>query len=325
MKLSIVILVLVGIVAALAAAVLVGALRADNFKVSGVTGKQSDVTIVVARKDLPAQTPIDEKSIEVRTVPRDHAPPGALSDSSQVVGKVLVISLAAGQPITSSSFAQDGSGVQLASQLPPGMRAVSVNVTDASGLYGILYPGSNVDVLVAVKRSRTDELSDTISTTLLENVPVLGVEQFTIVTPDNGRKLDGENAVSMQSRVRKVTLMVNMQQAKALQLAQDVGVISLAMRNPLDKEHIAGAEPVTLRLIAGMPEPLRQESTPALTIAAVTPEGNVAGMPAPRNVETPVAEHRPLQQWKTTVIRGTTVETSEFPMPVEPAVTNERN
>ena len=305
MKWTVGILLIVGVVAAIAAAVLVVAVRADNLRRMGVDiGPSANVTVVVAKKDIPAMSIIDAASIEVKTVARDKAPEHALGDQIQAVGKVLAVPLIPGQALTTNDLAPDGTGMQLAAQLPTGMRAVAVTVSDAGGLHGILYPGCVVDILVAIHRTAGgDEAPQTISTTLLENIPVLAVDQQTIVTPASDKKSETElpNAGARNGNL-KVTVRVDTKQAKVLQLGQDVGTLSLALRSPLDKEKATDTDPVTLRILAGGADPLAKWE-PGPTLSVGTPD---------KHMDT-VAAARP--EWQTTVIRGDVMEARTFALP----------
>ena len=317
MKWSIVILLVVGVIAATAAAVLVAALRTDNLRQVAQIGlpQPADVTVVVARKALPAMTTIDAQSIGIQMVAADKVPPHALTSTLEAVGKVLALPLVEGQALSSDALAPEGTGSQLAAQLPKGMRAMAVTVSDAGGLHGILYPGCAVDVLVAIKRTTADEAPQTISTILLENVPVLAVDQQTVVTPRNDKKQNAEVESAMTSRPRdlKVTLRVDLQQAKALQLGQDVGTLTLALRNPQDKEKNRDVGPVSLRVLAGGVE---NKWEPGL---AVVPATLVPVARIPANTEptaTAPAVSPQYEQWQTVIMHGDSVETRTFPMPV---------
>ena len=110
----------------------------------------------------------------------DQAPPGAITNPVQVVGKVLLVGVIKGQPFTAESFASKESAASLAAAVRSGMPAVGVSLSDYEAISGLLYPGSVVDVLFSFKGSQ--EGGETISTTLLKGVQVLAVEDRTIVS-----------------------------------------------------------------------------------------------------------------------------------------------
>jgi pilus assembly protein CpaB len=233
MKWSVIILVILGVFAALSASLLVNALRHDTG-----TGDDSLVEVVVAKRPLPAMFVISARHVVKDRAPKDELPGGYLTDLVQAVGKVLSVPVVEGQVLTKYCFVTEGTGAQLASALPPGMRAVSVSIPGHSLMGGLLHPGCVVDVLATFKlRAGKESRGQAISTTLLQGVQVLAIESSSIVS-----KSDEEGALSKikpraGSRLT-VTLMVDTKQAEALQLAMENGQVSLAMRNPLDKRPI---------------------------------------------------------------------------------------
>jgi pilus assembly protein CpaB len=310
MKWSTLALVLVGIVAAICAAILVAGLRAKPAD----SGEQeagappTEVSVVIAAKTLDAMTVVSADAIIVRKVPVKNAPAGYLSDPAQVVGKVLGARIVAGQPFTKSRFATEGSGQNLASALPQGKRAVAISLTDYSGLEGLLYPGGVVDILASFREPSSQ--SEAVSTMLLERVQILAVENRTVFTS----KEDEVLADSPGNRKRRVTVVVDPEQAQALQLAMEYGTISLALRNPTDDAAVRPA-PTHLRnlSVAMAKRPRPKPPAPAKTPAAPAKTGDPAP-PKPAPPETvPDETEPPAKTWETEIIRGSTRETETFP------------
>ncbi len=231
MKWSVVMLLALGMVAALCASVLVGALRSGGGDSAQGDEVASEVTLVVASRDLEAGIIVEADAVSVRTIRSEDVPENALSDPVNVVGKVLGMPLVEGQAFLASGFAKTGSGLHLAAALPTGMRAVAISLSDSSALSGLLYPGCIVDVLATSKpRSREEPVSEV----LLERVRVLGIEDQTIVSADDSK---GRVGRSMRRR-EMVTLMLDIHQAEMLQVAVESGTVSLAMRHPLDSRPV---------------------------------------------------------------------------------------
>jgi pilus assembly protein CpaB len=230
---SFVILGFLGIAAALCAAVLVVALKARPLKAVAYS-PAADVRILVAAEKLPAMTVVNAGAVQDKMVPRTALPEGYLTDSSQIIGKVLALPVEQGQPLTKRLFPTEGSGFELAGMLPPGKRAVSVSLPEYSGLEGILYPGSIVDVMAAFDLKANNKYGSAVSTTLLENVQVLAVEDLTVTADKEEPQTTAQKDIGKRGIL--VTLMVDPKQAEALQLAMEHGSVSLAMRNPLDSE-----------------------------------------------------------------------------------------
>lgn len=231
MKWAIVVLIVLGLLAALSAILLVNALRTEKDTLGG----KGEVTAVVAKMTLPSMSWITSQHIEVKEVPRKGLAVDYFSDPVQVVGKVLAVPITKGQVLTRSNLITEGSGAQLATALPQGMRAVSVPISKHSVMGGLLYPGCLVDVIATFRLRRTREAKgEALSTTLLRGIQVLAVQNETIFTKTDQQKAK----VRQSSRDLTVTLMVDSRQAEALQLAMNNGKVTLAMRNPLDRQDV---------------------------------------------------------------------------------------
>jgi len=227
MKWSIVILIALGLLAALCAAALVFVLRADT------SGKSTPTEVILAAKSMPAMSVVTSSSIIKDKVAKEKLPEGYLSVPIQAIGRVLSMPVVEGQVLTQSCFITEGTGQHLATAIPHGMRAVGVTLAGYSITGGLLYPGCMVDVLVAFRLPSNDRVKgQAISTTLLHDVEVLAVESATVASKP---KKEGEQR---QPEGRRVTLLVDPEQAEALQLAMENGNISLAVRNPLDKRPV---------------------------------------------------------------------------------------
>jgi pilus assembly protein CpaB len=235
MKWSVLGLVVVGLAAAVCAAVLMTSMRAGGL-FAAKESEPAEVEIVVAAGDLPAMTIVDGSLLATTTVSKAEAPEGYFGSMVQVIGKVLTVPLVKGQVLERKHFAAEGSGAHLASALKEGMRAVSVSLTDYSGLYGLLYPGSVVDVLAYMKLpNESGRQGDAVSVTLLRKIQVLGVEDQTVVSMEKDEDPKGLEGKRAPNKRWMVTVMVDARQAQALQLAMENGRISLALRNPMDE------------------------------------------------------------------------------------------
>lgn len=291
-------LVLVGLVAAGAAAVLVGTLKSGGISLreTPAPAGPKEVDVVVASKPLARNTTVTEDMVTVKKVPEGHIPVGAFRSPVEVAGKILVAPVVAGQPLTAVSFAASGPGVYLAATLPPGMRAMTVSLSDYSGMEGLLYPGSAVDVLASFDlRGKGEGEAGIISATILSNVQVLAIEDRTAVSGEKS-----ESSSSRMSPRRRVTLMVSPEQAEELQLAMEHGVISLALRNPQD----AAAGP------GGHMTSLSDMGPGRATPPGFPPAG--AQAPLPPQIEGPGARQQP--HWTTIVLKGGEASTVSFPI-----------
>jgi pilus assembly protein CpaB len=258
-----------GLVAAVCSAVLMAAMRSGS---PAAVAAPTTTHIVVVTADLPSMTRITKDHIETREVQIADMPAGAFTDPVQLLGRLVRTALVAGQPIVETGLLKDEGGMQLASSLPSGMRAVSVEINGSSAMRGLLFPGCSVDVIVSYKAviSRTRG-EGPVSRTLLQNVSVLAVEDKTVFTvePEEGEDGASTAAPRRSGRGLMVTLMVDPQQARELQAARDTGELSLSLRNPLDGSLTADpmALPAPTQAAADQTdEQTEDESTPWRTV-----------------------------------------------------------
>ncbi|MGB2997929.1 MAG: Flp pilus assembly protein CpaB [Phycisphaerae bacterium] len=306
MKWSALVLILLGLVAAVSAAVLVAVLRRGGGEPSGEPKLPVEVRIVKAAKALPMTAVVDSGSVATETVSRAEAPSDYVSPA-EAVGKVLRVPMVEGQTFTKSCFVTEGSGQSLAGVLPEGKRAVCLSLSDYSSLEPLLYPGSVVDVLASFQVPAEDGRrgSDVVSRTLLEEIQVLAIEDATIVSaPEDA----GEKSQLRRNERRLVTLMVDTRQAEALQLASTHGSISLAMRNPLDRE--PSGDRVLLSQLAT--EPLGTRPPKPSGVPEARPPTTEAVVPRARLTTTEAVV--PGATWDVVIIRGAASEMRSFPL-----------
>ena len=321
MKWGIIVLVILGIAAAVCAAILVGILRSDS---STDEDLSQDVEVAMAKTSLPAMTVVTLDDIIKETVSEDDLPEGRLSSPARVIGRVLSVPVVEGQILTNSCFITEGTGAQLVAALPHGMRAVTINLARGTIPDDILlYPGCVVDVLVSFKLTSTErDKGQAISTTMLRGIQVLVVAGESVVSnpddeADEAKDLAGARRTS---RGTTVTLLVDPKQAEALQLAVDNGNISLAIRNPLDKRPVDMEATI---LSQGRLASLGSALTPAV-LAAVQREQGPSAEQAQEDSATDTdimgqqiisdEEHQIRQspRWGITVIRGREITVEEL-------------
>lgn len=232
MRLAIVALLCLGLVAALSATVLVSTLLAPQPEPIVVDTEEQVVQIIVAKRALPAMAVVSGSDLATTQVKASQLPEHYLTNAVQAAGKVLIKPMAEGEAFAPAYFASEDSGLHLAAVIPEGMRAMSVSLSDHAGLEGLLYPGSYVDVVVTFKPlDEGGKAMPFVSATLLQGVQVLAIDHRTLISPTGPK--DGAALTSQRRRV--VSLLVNDEQARTLQLATEHGAISLALRNPLDE------------------------------------------------------------------------------------------
>lgn len=186
----------------------------NNLKSSG-TGK----SLVVAAKELESGKVLEAADLKVIPWSAEELPQGAYEHPNQVAGKTLFGGLSKSEPVLASRLlSQDGNGG--VSRVPAGMRAVTVHVSDSSGVMSLLRSGHKVDAQVLI--ARTGESGAQLRTAL-EDIEVLAVD----TKPE---------ANSQGFSLPTVTLLAHPADADVLALADSGARIRLTLRNPLDTE-----------------------------------------------------------------------------------------
>lgn len=183
--------------------------------------------VVVAARDIPMGTTLDPTHLQIRQWPENLIPAGSFEQAEDLISRVARISLVAGEPILEAKLAPMGSTGGFSTLIPPGKRAVTVAVNVVSGVAGFLLPGTRVDVLVTVSLSGKAE--ERVTRTILQNVEVMAVDQTF--------QKDDEDPI----QVKSVTLLVSPEEAEALSLAANEGVLHLALRSGADEEAFPSA------------------------------------------------------------------------------------
>jgi pilus assembly protein CpaB len=135
--------------------------------------------------------------------------------------------ITAGQPITQGALVKPGDRGFLAAALGPGMRAVTVSVSAASGVAGFVFPGDRVDmVLTQDVPGGGDGPPLKASETIVRNLRVLAADQRS--TPEDA---DGNRQVVTASTV---TLEATPKIAEKIAVASTMGQLSLSLRSIAD-------------------------------------------------------------------------------------------
>ncbi|MHC4982325.1 MAG: Flp pilus assembly protein CpaB [Planctomycetota bacterium] len=315
-------LVVLGIVAAACAAFLVAGLRAQPGDTAGKEGQSGTqkIKVLVAKEDIKTLTHLRKELITTKTMLESQAPKGYYTDPTHVRDRLLIRQVAKDHVFTEVDFATKDSGLTLAYSLEEGELAVTLLLPRHASVGGHLYPGSVVDVLASFKPPSGE--GEAVSTVLLEKVKVLGVGNRTILSPGSA-KSDEDGS---RSRQREVTLRVDSDQAKILELAIRYGTMSLALRNPSDD---TSTRPGLARLsglsrILSQMRPASQQPSIAKTPeeaaaqgpATQAPQAGTAGKAAPSTAESRRQSLAPVPGlWDIEIIRGSDSETKTFPMP----------
>ena len=181
--------------------------------------------VIVAKSDIMPKTTITADMVKEISVPKDYIQPNALQDRKKVVGSISREAIVAGQQITTRSLIIAGNTAGFTGIIPKDKRAMTVAVTEESGVAGFTKPGDYVDVIVTLDQQ---ELGGPVSKTILQNLQVLAYNRDLETATDNSSANKG--VTSTTSKTNTVTLAVNPIEAVQLALGDEKGKIRLALR-----------------------------------------------------------------------------------------------
>ncbi|HYG42924.1 MAG TPA: Flp pilus assembly protein CpaB [Bordetella sp.] len=201
---------------------------------------QARYPVVLASTGLQAGTRLDADMLKVQQWPvalsQGYAKP------EDLVGQVVRLDIAAGEPITSQMLAQG-----LARQLHAGERAVAIPVDEIVGAGNRVMPGDLVDVFFALEKDQ--EVQGSQVRLLQSRVRVLAYGEQTI----DGPPVEGDKPAVQRSAApppaRSALLAVPVDRVNELLLASRSGHLQLALRAPddeslPDRELFAPRQPV---------------------------------------------------------------------------------
>ena len=153
---------------------------------SRAQAKLDNVSVLKATQDVTAGEKFDDAlaagKIAFAEVPKNQLIDGYQTSNSALKGKIAVVPIFSGQQIITSQFGTTVQSTSNTLSIPPGMMAISVNLTDPDRVAGNIENGSEVAIfvtgqLVASQSSSGSQQNSDIQTTrlLLPKVTVLNV------------------------------------------------------------------------------------------------------------------------------------------------------
>ena len=152
-----------------------------------------------------------------------------------ISGAVASRPIAKGTPIRRNELVKPGDRDFLQVVLSPGARAIAIPVATGGASTGLLYPGDRVDVILTqqFKNGETPLTKRSVGETVVENLRVLAIDA-----------VDAKNPTGGSAFGRTVTLEVTPVQAEAINVAAELGKLSLTLRS-LDSARIVAAAAVS--------------------------------------------------------------------------------
>ena len=216
------------IVLGIAVAIGLGAMRlSQQLLASGKKGDDDSQEVVVAVRDFKEEEVLKPDMVKVIRMVRSAIPPNAFSAVKDVEERWVKTTMLEGDVLVEKKLGPKGTPPGLVANIPPGMRALAIDVTEQSGVSGFILPGHHVDVV----RFENSEKGEVRGETILQDVLVLAAGQL-FSRPD-------ERAV--QSRT--VTLALSPGDVTILVAARARGALSLSLRGVNDHALVKAEKP----------------------------------------------------------------------------------
>ncbi|MEX2519803.1 MAG: Flp pilus assembly protein CpaB [Paracoccaceae bacterium] len=201
------------------------------------TARIATVPIVIAARPLRYGEPLGADAVRIVEFPEDAAPQNAFATLEDLFGtgaqashRSVLRAMEANEPVLKSKVTGFGERATISAQLTPGMQAFTLRIDTVSGVAGFLLPNDRVDVFLT-----RNEQSGLATNLIMQNVKILAVDQFSDQDTNRARV------------ARTATVEVAPEDAQKLALAQQVGKISLSLRQIDETAVQSDAAPIDIR------------------------------------------------------------------------------
>jgi Flp pilus assembly protein CpaB len=144
-----------------------------------------DVSVVVAKSDIPARATITADQLTIAKLNAKDVPPDSFTAIADVTGKTsrfALIDIKTGQPVLANAIATSSDAISVSPSflaIPQGFVAVALPTSEQQGVAGAIQPGDYIGIIATV-----DKGASTASKTIFNNVHVIQVGTSTVtLTP----------------------------------------------------------------------------------------------------------------------------------------------
>ncbi|MCW8923638.1 MAG: Flp pilus assembly protein CpaB [Gammaproteobacteria bacterium] len=216
-------LLLIALIIGSLVTILVRNLLTREVQERGQESAMKTTKVLVAAADLKTGMRLDKLTVKQVDWPAGNLPEGAYSNVDALLGEtppIVLKKINKNEIFLPYKLSPQGARGGLPAKISEDRRAITIKVDEISGVAGFVLPGTFVDVLLTSTIGQRDKQKA--SRTLLQNIHVLGVDQLSSEDVDDPKV------------VNAVTLEVTPRDGKKLALAQEVGELTLLLRNEID-------------------------------------------------------------------------------------------
>ena len=261
------------------------------------------VHVVVAKQDIAPKTIIKESMVELREMPASVVSNDAARSVGDIVNKPAKVQIMKDDIVTTRKVLMDITMAGFTGDIPPECRAVSIAITDVTGVAGFAKPGDYVDIMLIAKGD--EKMTGRI---VLQDVLLLAINKTANVKQNTGtangdtkKTGDGSDSKTKDSAketgndsapigdLATATLAVLPEDALKLITEAQEGTLYLALRpyKPRDKFttdtkyiHYSTTKTSKTAAPAAAPAPVQSAPAPARQPAMQQPAPAAAPMPS---------------------------------------------
>ncbi len=243
----------------------------------------NEVVVAVALKDIQEFEVITSEHITTKVIPGKFEQPGAIRigqveeggrvkevSVQELIGTVAAVPFRAGEQITRTKVLQKGAETGLATQVAIAHRALSIPVSDRTGVSRLIKPGDRIDIVSNVSY-RADGGQESEVKTLLQNINILAVGEQVQNQIPSFLEVDPLTGTSSARNLRRdnrsfatVTVEVTPLEAQSLIYVMNVGAdLYLTLRNPVDRVVASTLPTTTVDEVLGPNSKRAQRNRPA--------------------------------------------------------------
>jgi pilus assembly protein CpaB len=226
--------------------------------------------VLVAARDIKEEEMLKPDTVKVIRMAKSAVPVGAFSVPKDVEDRWVKTALLEGDVVIEKKLGAKGTPPGLVANIPKGMRAFAIDVTEQSGVSGFILPGHRVDVIRFESQNGTPR-----GESILQDIQVLAAGQ--VFTRVDERSLS----------IRTVTLAVTPEQVDILVAARATGSLALSLRGVNDHAVVTRPAPPSaphpaearLKVEEGKRQKLEQELAELKAAIAARPVATPAAAP----------------------------------------------
>jgi pilus assembly protein CpaB len=214
----------------LVAAVLLGVIalvvaKKALVKSSGADGKTATAAVVVAKRDIPPGREITADDLTTVKIDTSSLPGQQFfTRPEDLIGRTALYPMSKSQTVVEQVLAPTGTRGGLTALIPAGMRAMTIEVNEFTGVAGMIQPGSKVDIIAVLRDEKNGQPA---ARTILQNIEVRAVGA-------NVNPVQAAEGGPQRNPSANVTLLLTPKQTQIMQLASQNGRPWLVLRNGRD-------------------------------------------------------------------------------------------